>query len=396
MCLAVVVVVQNCTEMTRFIINRFIQILITLFLFLTLVFFMINAQPGDITNFYALNPDIPPEARIKIQNSFGINDPLWKQYVLYLKNFFSGDLGVSFSLYPRPVIDIIKERLPRTLVLFLTAAVISFYMGFTLGKIIAWKRGSVTEYVSTLGGVTLYTVFTPWFGLMIIWLFAFKAGWFPIGKFLDPLLWREASVSANSVFNNMLLTAVFVSIFLAVVFIVALKSRMRRRGWIISGSVALSLGVMFFAWSSSGTGYLAIDILKHMVLPIGTLTLISFAGTMLLTRNSMLETMREDYVLAARAKGLPDKVVRDKHVARNALLPVVTYFVLSIAFAIDGGVVIETIFSWPGMGLTLVTAATSEDLPLAVGAFVFTGLFVLVAHLAADILYAFLDPRIRY
>ncbi|MCH7745424.1 MAG: ABC transporter permease, partial [Chloroflexi bacterium] len=174
--------------MTRFLINRFIQILITLFLFLTLIFFMINAQPGDITNFYALNPDIPPDARIKIQDAFGINDPLWKQYILHLKNFFSGDLGVSFSLYPRPVIDIIKERLPRTLVLFLTAAVISFYMGFAMGKIIAWKRGSVTEYVSTLGGVALYTVFTPWFGLMIIWLFAFKAGWFPIGKFLDPLL----------------------------------------------------------------------------------------------------------------------------------------------------------------------------------------------------------------
>ena len=133
-----------------------------------------------------------------------------------------------------------------------------------------------------------------------------------------------------------------------------------------------------------------------MVLPIVTLALISFAGTMLLTRNSMLETMREDYVLAARAKGLPEKEVRDRHVARNALLPVVTSFVFSLAFAIDGGIIIESVFSWPGMGQTLVSAATTEDVPLAVGAFVFVGIFVLLAHLLADVLYVYLDPRIRY
>ena len=150
------------------------------------------------------------------------------------------------------------------------------------------------------------------------------------------------------------------------------------------------------AWAVSGTGYLAVDILKHMILPIGTLTLISFAGTMLLTRNSMLETLREDFVMAARAKGLPEKVVRDKHAARNALLPVVTSLVYGLIFAIDGSIIIETIFSWPGMGLTLLNAVRREDLPLAMGAFVFIGIFALVAHLVADILYAYLDPRIRY
>ncbi len=120
------------------------------------------------------------------------------------------------------------------------------------------------------------------------------------------------------------------------------------------------------------------------------------AGTMLLTRNSMLETIREDYIMVARAKGLPEKVVRDRHAARNALLPVVTSFVFSLAFAIDGGVIIEGIFSWPGMGQTLLSAVLSEDMPLAIGAFVFVGIFALVAHLVADVLYVFLDPRIRY
>jgi peptide/nickel transport system permease protein len=124
--------------------------------------------------------------------------------------------------------------------------------------------------------------------------------------------------------------------------------------------------------------------------------LISFAGTMLLTRNSMLETLREDYIMAARAKGLPEHVVRDKHAARNAMLPVVTSFVFSMAFALDGGVITETVFSWPGMGLTLLTAAVAQDIPMAIGALVFTGALALTAHLVADIMYAYLDPRIRY
>ena len=381
--------------MTRYLLHRTAQILVTLFLFLTLAFFMINAQPGDISNFF-INPQAAPDTQQRMQALYGTDQRLWQQYVTYVGNFFKGDFGVSFSLYSRSVMDVVKERLPRTFVLFATAAVLSFYMGFAMGKIIAWRRGGFVEYASTLSGVTLYTVFTPWFGLMMIWLFAFKFGWFPIGKFLDPLLWRKAEVSANHVFNNMLLTALFISIFLFVVFIIVSKTRIGRRLPVLPASTVLSIVVMLVVWSASGTGYLAFDIIKHMVLPVATVTLIAFAGTMLLTRNSMLETMREDYVVAARAKGLPEKAIRDKHVARNALLPVITSFVFSIPAAIDGGVVTETIFSWPGMGMTLVRAVQVEDLPLAVGAFVFVGIFVLLAHLAADVLYVFLDPRIRY
>ena len=192
--------------MIAYLLKRTIQILLTLFVFLTIVFFLVNAQPGDISNVYALNPDLPPETREKLRELFGVNQPLWKQYLVYLKNAVTGNFGVSFSLYPRTVADVIAERLPRTLVLFMTATVLSFYLGFVLGKIIAWRRGGWTEYASTLGGVTLYTVFTPWFGLMMIWLFAFKAGWFPIGKFLDPVVWQDAPTDANTVFNRMIIT----------------------------------------------------------------------------------------------------------------------------------------------------------------------------------------------
>ena len=382
--------------MAKYLLKRTAQILLTLFVFLSLVFFIVNAQPGDVSNFYALNPDVPPETRERLQDLFGVNEPLWKQYLTHLRNTFSGNFGISFSHYPRTVADVIKERLPRTVVLFMTATVLSFYLGFTLGKVVAWRRGGWFEYTSTVGGVALYTVFTPWFGLMMIWLFAFKAGWFPIGKFLDPVLWRDAPIDANTIFNRMLITAFVASIAVLAVFVVTTRRRMARGGIIRASSIAVATLVVIAAWLASGTAVFAWDIVSHMVLPVLTLTLISFAGTMLLTRNSMLETMREDFVMAARAKGLPERDVRDKHVARNALLPVVTSFIFSLAFAVDGGVITESIFSWPGMGQTLVSAALSEDLPLAVGAFVFVGMFVLVAHLAADILYAYLDPRIRY
>ena len=382
--------------MAAYLLKRTAQIILTLFVFLSVVFFVVNAQPGDVSNLYALNPELPPETREKLRDLFGVNEPLWKQYLIHVKNTLTGNFGVSFSHYPRSVSDVIAERLPRTLVLFLTATVISFYLGFALGKIIAWRRGQFTEYAYTIGGVTLYTVFTPWFGLMMIWLFAFKAGWFPIGKFLDPVLWRDAPEDANAIFSRMILTVIAVSAVVFLTFLLTMKWRVAGARLIQVAVVAASVAVVAVSWLLSGVGYLAWDIVQHMALPVITLTLISFAGTMLLTRNSMLETMREDYVMAARAKGLPEKQVRDKHVARNALLPVVTSFVFSLAFAVDGGIIIESIFSWPGMGQTLVSAAVSEDLPLAVGAFVFVGIFVLVAHLAADILYVYLDPRIRY
>ena len=241
---------------------------------------------------------------------------------------------------------------------------------------------------------------------MMIWLFAFQMGWFPLGKFLDPLLWREAHVSADYVFNRMLLTG---GAFMGFVMLVMLASRWTERSgfrarflpglpvltwWVPAVLVGALVAVV--AWSFSGVGHLAWDIVKHMVLPIFTLTSISFAGTMLLTRNSMLETLREDFVTAARAKGLPERAVRDKHAARNALLPVVTSLVYSLAFAIDGSVIIESIFSWPGLGLTLLQAVRGQDLPLVMAAFVFIGIFALTAHLVADLLYAYLDPRIRY
>jgi peptide/nickel transport system permease protein len=382
--------------MWRYLGHRLIQGVLTFFLFITLLFFLIDAQPGDYGNVWLSDPRLTAEQRQALRQSLGLDRPVGERYLLWLQNFLRGDFGISFSNYPRPVLDVIVERAPRTITLFLTAIILSFYLGFLAGKILAWRHDTAVEYVATVGGVGLYTVFTPWFGLMMIWLFAFTLDLFPIGKFIDPTLWRKAPVEANTVFGGMLLTAFAASAVLALWLVFTSRFGPRRRtglNWAGAGVIAASV---LAAWWLSGLARYALDIAHHLILPITTLTLINFAGTMLLTRSSMLETLREDYIQAARAKGLPEAVIRDRHAARNAMLPVITAFVFSLASVMDGGVFTETIFSWPGMGLTLLEAAQVQDIPMTIGVLAFTGALALLAHLVADILYAYLDPRIRY
>jgi peptide/nickel transport system permease protein len=382
--------------MRRFLIRRIVQNILTFLLFLTLVYILVDAQPGDFADIYLSDPRLTPRQRAQLRESLGLDRPVLERYAKWLQNAARGDLGTSFSNYPRPVMDVIIERAPRTIVLFLSATILSYYVGFLVGKILAWRRGGFMEYATTVAGVGLYTVFLPWFGLLMIWLFAFILGLFPIGKFVDPVLWRRAPVDANFVFHRMILTAFLASFLLMVWMAVSRRFNPRQRTPALLLGAAVVLAAVMGYWLSTGIGRYAYDILHHLVLPILTLTLVNFAGTMLLTRNSMLETLREDYIMAARAKGLPDRTIRDKHAARNALLPVVTAFVLAVAFVLDGGVITETIFSWPGMGLTLLQAAVVQDIPMVIGALVFTGILALTAHLIADVMYAFLDPRIRY
>ncbi len=330
----------------------------------------------------------------------GLTGSLFSQYVTYMKNFFTGNLGISFSEYPREVTSIIGERLPRTLALFLFATLLSFWLGFKAGKLIAWRRGTKLETAMTTTGVFFQTVFYPWFALMMIWAFAFGLGWFPIGKFLTVDKWFDAppGVEANGVFNRMLITALIVGLVLVAVEIIGRRSHDRKRGrQLIWAGRILLIGGLLIWWTTVWSEQVpfALDIGWHLLLPTITLSLIGYGATMLLTRASMLETLREDFILTARAKGVPDKVIRDKHAARNALLPVTTSLVLSLAFLIGGGVITETVFSWPGMGATLLSAAIQEDIPLTIGAFAFIAVLVLTAHLIIDIMYMYLDPRIR-
>lgn len=382
--------------MRRYILNRIFQIIITLVLFQTILFVILDAQPGDITLQYLTDPRVTPEIRDQMRVALGLDKPPLERYLNWLRNFATGNLGISFSHYPRPVIDLIRERAPRTIILFLTSTLLSFIVGYSLGKQLAWRRGSGFEYTMTIAGVILFTIFTPWFALVLIYLLGLQLNWLPVGKFLDPILWREAPIEANYVFYRLGFTGLGLALTIFLVWRLTARSSVQRRNVIRICASALAVIVAAFAWTSSGMGYLAGDMLKHIILPVSVGTLVSYAGTMLMMRNTMLETLKEDYVMAARAKGLSEAEVRDRHAARNAFLPVFTNLIISIPFVLSGGIITETVFSWPGMGLTLLQAVQNEDLPLAMGALTFVGVLALLAHLVADVAYAFLDPRIRY
>lgn len=384
--------------MRRYVLGRVGQLVITLFIYIALVYFLLQAMPGDISMIYLQNPRIPQAAREELKKQLGLDQPPIVQFLSYIRNFFTGNLGVSFSQYPRPVWDILLERLPRTLVLFITANALSFYVGFILGRVIAWRRGATVDHAATVVGIAFWTAFYPLLALILIWLFAYTLKWLPLNQFIEPSLWVYAPWPSNTVFGYMVFGIAVISI--AVFAILWSLGRGQRKtgrkiglAWALSAGVfaaglgvAASAGMLVYMW----------DIVRHMVLPVVTLTLINFAGTMLLMRDSMLETVEEDYVMAARAKGLPDAVVRDRYAARNALLPTVTSLVLSLAASMSGGLVTETMFSWPGLGQVLFRSALANDYPLATGALVFTGIFLLIAHFVADMLYAALDPRISY
>jgi peptide/nickel transport system permease protein len=380
----------------KYILKRIAQMLILFVIFLTLLFFLLQAQPGDFASQF-LDPRIPMENQERIRASLGLDQPLIGQYWTYLTNFFTGDLGVSFARYPKSVWSVMMERIPRTLFLFTSATLLAYWMGFISGKMLAWRRGGRIEYGVTLGGVLLYTVFYPWFALMMIWLWAANLELFPINQFLAPGFWLDSPFRATNVFAAMIWSSVLLVIGIGVASLVASKQREYRNQRIVRWiGLSLTWGLFIWYWAVNSMRPYAADIAHHAILPIGTLALVFFAGIMLITRGSMLETLREDYILTARAKGVPERVIRDRHAARNALLPVVTSFILGLAFIIGGGLVTETVFSWPGMGELLLTSVLVNDIPTAIGTLTMVGALALLAHIAVAIVYLFLDPRIRY
>jgi peptide/nickel transport system permease protein len=384
--------------MWKYLLNRMGQIVVTLVIFFALTYFILDAQPGDITLQYR-TPRFTEEQRLALQRRLGLDRPVGERFVRWLGNTLRGELGDSF-IEGKPVIDVLAERAPRTVFLFLIATLTQFFVGYYLGRILAWQRGTALEYGITVIGAILFTIFTPWFALIMIWLFSYTLKWFPLGKFLDPKIWRSlpanSPVTANLIFNQLLLTAAAALVVGVLVALLARRFAPAHAARIsLLANVLLCLGALIF-WNSYEYGYLAWDILRHLVLPVITLTLINFSGTMLLTRTTMLETLREDYIMAARAKGLSERVVRDHHAARNALLPVFTSLVINLPFILTGGIITETIFSWPGMGLTLLQSSTTGDIPMIMGSFLFIGVLSLLAHLVSDVAYLFLDPRIRY
>ncbi|MFH1679119.1 MAG: ABC transporter permease, partial [Candidatus Eisenbacteria bacterium] len=270
----------------------------------TLVFFVVHLAPGDPTAIY-WNPDVDPEVLRTMRKNLGLDDPLPVQYVRWLAQLVRGDFGYSFG-HRRPVIDVIGDALPNTLVLSLTSMAILFVLGVAVGVISAVKQYSWTDHVATVLTFFFYSMPSFWFALMLLLIFHYHLRWFP----------ADQMTSIDFVYD-------------------ALP---------IHGKI--------------------LDRLRHLVLPAAALGLGAMAGVARYTRASVLEVIRMDYIRTARAKGLPERDVIVRHTLRNALLPVITLLGLYFPFLFSGAVLVETIFGWPGMGRVTVTAIFQRDYPL--------------------------------
>ncbi len=304
----------------------------------TLTFLLLHLAPGDPTTAY-FNPNIPPDVIEQMRRNLGLDRPLPVQYLDWLRSFFTGHFGYSFSQH-RPVSAVILDALPNTLLLSGISLVLIFVIGCAAGVVQAVRQYSAADQVLTLLGLAIYSVPGFWLGLMLI------------------LLVSSPAISS----------------------------------WLhlpISGMV--SIDHEYLGW----WGRVA-DRARHLVLPVIALGLASAAGVARYMRGSMLEVVGQDYIRTARAKGLPERRVILGHALRNALLPIVSLFGLYLPLLFGGTVVIEVVFSWPGMGRLLYNAILARDYPVVMAATFLFGALVVLGNLVADLLYAAVDPRVRY
>lgn len=319
-----------------YIIMRVLQSILTVLVIATGLFFLFRAAPGDAAD-YMIDPTFPPEVKEQVRARFGLDRPVSEQYVKYMWNLLQGDMGISF-FSQRPVMREIGDRVWNTLILALASFLIAYPLGVFLGAILATKRKTKIDSI----GITISLFFRSaplfWTGMILITIFSIKLDLFPYGRM------REIGYEADNLFQT----------------------------------------------------YFSLDFLHHLILPAFVAGLFLAALPMLLMRNSVLETLDEDYIELARAKGLKEREVLFRHGVRNAILPVVTAAAVYIGLALGGMAVIEVVFSWPGLGKLIIDAVTAKDYPLAQGAFIILAIMVSVMNLVADLLYGYLDPRITY
>ncbi|MGD2205806.1 MAG: ABC transporter permease [Anaerolineae bacterium] len=379
--------------MSKFILRRLIRGVVALVLFQSALFLLIHSIPYDFSSLTLGSPSY----RRFIQHELGLDLPLWEQYLRWFWGFVRLDLGVSYLFWPTSVSVILFSNVSRTLFLFLSGAISAYLFGIWLGKMAAWHHGRLLEAGATLVGVAGYTSFAPFLGFLLINIFARKLGWLPYQRLVDHNLWYNVPVAVDWLLGLLVVTGVIAAGLLAILWRATHRLRsVDLRGICRIGGVLVIGAGAWWAWSRSGRAYLAVDLLLHVALPLVTVVLLSFGETMMLMRMSMLETMREEYVLTARAVGYPEKVIRDRHAARNAILPVITRLALNLPFVLVGSLVIERVFLWTAMGHIIFSAIEFYDVPLLVGILSVVGVLTLVAHVLLDVLYVYLDPRLRY
>ncbi len=305
--------------MLKYIIKK-ILLMIPVLLGLTIfIFLILHLAPGEPVDLI-VGPNATPEVYENVRESLGLNKSLPLQYTIFLKNLIKGDLGRSI-LQNRPVSELIIERFPVTFKLGILSLLLSFIIAVPIGVIAAIKRNTYLDYISMTGALIGISMPTFWFGLLLLYFFAYRLGWFPI----------------------------------------------------------------------SGYGSL-----KHLILPVITVGLTDAAVTARMVRSSMLEVMGADYVRTARAKGVHENRVMGKHALKNALIPVITLLGMRVGWIFGGSVILETVFSIPGIGRLIVDGIFSRDYPVVQGSILVLAASVLIGNLIADILYAVVDPRIKY
>ncbi|WP_339109650.1 ABC transporter permease [Thioclava sp. GXIMD4216] len=320
--------------MLRFLIGRVVKIVIILFAITVLNFCLIHMAPGDPALVMAGEAgDADPQFIEDLRRQFGLDQPFYIQLWTYLSHFAQGDLGYSYR-QQAPVLSLILERLPATLILSISAFVISLGLGVLAGVVAAARQGRWSDSLISTVALLFYATPLFWMALMAVLLFSVTFGWFPAFGY----------ETAASSYTGL------------------------ARAW---------------------------DIARHLVLPAVTLGLFFMATYVRITRASMLEVNRLDFVKTARAKGLKPSVIQRRHVLRNAILPVVTLAGLHAGQLVGGAVLIETVFAWPGIGRLMFEALQSRDYNLLLGVFTVSAALVLLFNLFTDLLYRVVDPRIR-
>lgn len=320
---------------STWLLGRLAQTAVVLWAIITILFLMFHLMPGNPLTAY-IDTTFTAEQQRSLIEQFGLDQPLYIQYLNYWRELFSGNLGRSFS-YRQPVIKLLGDVFPNTVFLTGTALALAYVIGVLNGIFLAYRRRTKSEAVGLTAVLMTRAAPEFWVGLILLSIFSFQLGWFP----------SSGATSPGETYDS-------------------------------------ELGK-----------FLSVDFLRHLTLPVITLAIYLQGLPSLLMRASMLEVLEEDFVTFARMKGLSAWTVLVRHAARNAMLPVLTALALGVGYAIGGNVVLENVFGWPGLGRLLVRAVSAKDYPLAQGAFLIIAVIMVTMNLAADLLYGVLDPRVR-
>jgi len=319
---------------TDYVVKRVLFAIGTVFVAITLNFVLFRAVSGDAVSALRCR-QCTQQFKEYPRKQLGLDKPKWQHYTIYLDRLAHGDLGSSLRT-ERPVLGELWDPIKNTVFMVMLGTVLSIVLGIVTGVAAAWRRGTWFDKAALWGSLSFYSMPPQWLGLLVV---LFVAGWLglPTSGIKDP-----------------------------------------------------TLGIL----SNASTWDVVVDRLRHMILPAATIGLVLYGEYTLIVRSAMLETLGEDYVLTARAKGLSNWATVWRHGLRNAMLPVITLVALSLGFIIGGFITIEYVFSYPGIGLTVVEAIDQRDYPILQGAFLLLTLSVICFNLVADLLYFKLDPRV--